>query len=499
MTHRPRNRLSRLALAALVLWSSVFGELAPAQFPGAPRPPAAPQAPALPPLLYVRVIGPAGLRVTFYRGAAVGQTFEAPFTVGLRPGYVYRVQVSGIPDRPGVRLFPTLEVRGSVLMSHGQRGADHPAALPFYPEDFNAVANGALVTRVIALERPENAIPEATRPDRPIEFTVPPGADPVRESLRFGRPLAVFRMGQRQLAPEELAACGIPGTVLLPGERVLPPPSAPPCLPWVCAPYADPRLGPYHPEEEICFHDGGDMGLPAGYDRNGQLRGLDASDTIAEYADSHGRKKITCSNRICLCVPRYILTRAETVPAGQVALRGPRNTISTQAQLAVKLQVGPLLERQLEQPGLLQSRLRPSVTLVTLGALVVGQIQGTTLVTAVRETGSVTSTCPPPQPLALDKPLKLIKWPDRCSAQVGDVVTFFLKYTNCGGRPITNVAVSDSLTARLEYVAGTARSDRDAVFTTQPNEVGSQILRWEVNGTLQPGESGVVSFQVRVR
>jgi uncharacterized repeat protein (TIGR01451 family) len=449
--------------------------------------------------MYVRVSGPPGLRVTFYRGGRTGQTFAAPFTVGLRPGYLYRVEVSGIPDRPGLRLYPTLEVLGSVLMPHGQRGAEHGAPLTFNAEDFTAVASGALVTRVITVERPETAVPEATRPDRPLEFNVPPGQDPLKTALQFGRPLLVFRMGQRQLSAEELACTGIPGTVLLPGERVLPPPRDPPCVPWTCAPLSDPRLGPYPPSEEICFHDGGDVGLPAGYDRNGQLRGLDPSDTIAEYADSHGRKKITCSNRICLCVPRFVVTRGETVPAGQLALLGPRNAFATQAQTALETQVGPLQERQREQPGLLTSRVRPSVNLATLGAVVIGQVEGTTVVSAVRETGQVTGSCPPPQPVSLDKPLKLIKWPDRCAAQVGDIVTFFLKYTNHGGRPITNVAVSDSLTARLEYVPGTARSDRDAVFTTQPNEAGSLILRWEVNGTLQPGESGVVSFQVRVR
>jgi uncharacterized repeat protein (TIGR01451 family) len=449
--------------------------------------------------MYVRVNGPPGLRVTFYRGGPVGQTLEAPFTVGLRPGYLYRVQVSGIPDRPGVNLFPTLEVRGSVLMGHGQRAADHPAALLFNPEDFNAVASGALVTRVITLERPETAIPEATRPDRPLEFNLPPGGDPLKESLKFGRALVVFRMGQRQLAPEELAVCGIPGTVLLPGERVLPPPRDPPCVPWACAPLYDPRLGPYSPCDEICFHDGGDMGFPAGYDRSGQLRGLDPSDTIAEYADSHGQKKIACSNRVCLCVPRFIVTRAETVLVEQLALVGPRNALATLAQTTVKIQVGPLQEQQREVASLLASRVRPSVHLATLGAVAIGQLEGTTVVSAARETDNVTGTCPPPHPLSLDKPLKLIKWPDKCSAQVGDVVTFFLKYSNHGGRPITSVAVSDSLTARLEYVPGTARSDRDAVFTTRPNEVGSLILRWEVNGTLPPGESGVVSFQVRVR
>ena len=84
-------------------------------------------------------------------------------------------------------------------------------------------------------------------------------------------------------------------------------------------------------------------------------------------------------------------------------------------------------------------------------------------------------------------------------AQVGDVVTFFLKFSNHGGQPINNVAVSDSLTGRLEYIPGTARADRDTVFTTQTNEAGSAVLRWEVSGVLLPGESGVVSFQARVR
>ncbi len=43
------------------------------------------------------------------------------------------------------------------------------------------------------------------------------------------------------------------------------------------------------------------------------------------------------------------------------------------------------------------------------------------------------------------------------------------------------------------------RSDRDAVFTLQQNEAGSVIVRWEITGTLQPGKSGVVTFQARIR
>jgi uncharacterized repeat protein (TIGR01451 family) len=79
------------------------------------------------------------------------------------------------------------------------------------------------------------------------------------------------------------------------------------------------------------------------------------------------------------------------------------------------------------------------------------------------------------------------------------VVTFMLKYSNHGGKPITDVAVTDSLTTRLEYVPGSSQSDRPAVFTTQPNEAGSSLLRWEITGRLLPGQSGVVRFQARIR
>jgi uncharacterized repeat protein (TIGR01451 family) len=82
---------------------------------------------------------------------------------------------------------------------------------------------------------------------------------------------------------------------------------------------------------------------------------------------------------------------------------------------------------------------------------------------------------------------------------VGDIVTFSLRYSNMGGRPITDVAVTDSLSGRLEYVPGSAQSDRDAVFTMQENEVGSVVLRWEITGTLQPGQSGRLRFKARVR
>ena len=64
---------------------------------------------------------------------------------------------------------------------------------------------------------------------------------------------------------------------------------------------------------------------------------------------------------------------------------------------------------------------------------------------------------------------------------------------------MTDVVVSDSLTTRFEYVAGSQQTDRVAGFTVQANEAGSSVLRWEFPGALPGGGSGTISFQVRVR
>jgi uncharacterized repeat protein (TIGR01451 family) len=102
-------------------------------------------------------------------------------------------------------------------------------------------------------------------------------------------------------------------------------------------------------------------------------------------------------------------------------------------------------------------------------------------------------------PCLPEKPLCLVKCADRSSAHVGEVVTFSLRYSNVGGRAITNVGVSDSLSGRLEYIAGSAESDRDAVFTMQENEAGSVLLHWEISGTLLPNQSGRLRFKAKVR
>jgi len=527
--------------------------------------------PGAAPLLNVRIIGPPGSVSTWYVGSPRGREFPTPAPVALRPGYIYRLELSGLPGRPGVSLFPTLEVRGTLLMKKPHSAAAYAAPVVLNEDDIAQALSGALVTKVIYLEDPEKAIPLATTPDLPLETEIAANRDPLAESRDLGRPVLVVRLGQRLWSQEEMAHQIIPGTVLLPGDSFLGQPRFGPMLPVVCFPWYDPLLGPPPPDE--CLHNGGIGPTPLppgptpmrplrpGLDSTGRVQGLNPEDTVAEYTDSHGRRSLAKSNRVCLCVPRFAVLR-QLVPLGRVDVTFPLVNFRQVEELQLQRRRLPSqLARVAETPVVARGQQRPSgniavqtpVPLVHLevlnadhvvlplglmlgteeiriltpvqrarvlrqmelarelsqpvhlsglaelvGPVVIGRIQnGPELVQAVAETRELTVCCEKPCPP--DKPLVLFKWCDRQCAQVGDVVQFNLRYTNHGGRTITDIAISDSLGPRLEYIAGSASSTRDAVFTMQENEAGSLLLRWEVSGELPPGESGLLRFKARVR
>ncbi len=488
--------MRHLALSFAVLFLGVSDCLG--QYPYPPQATPAPQL-VPPPLLYVKIVEPAGMLVTFYRGTEAGRTVVAPCTFGLRPGFSYRIKLSNIPRFPGLTIYPTLEARGSLLLANRLRNASFPVALVFRNDDLKGIGAGTMITKVAVLERPDTALPLPSTADDPLQIDVAADRNPLQESLTRGRALLLLHMGQRQLAEEELAAQGISGTVLMPGEKVLPLPRKLPWVPWACYPVYDPILGPPNPSADITVYDGGDVGLQAGFDPAGKLRGLDPSDTVAQYTDSRGRPHIAVSNRVGLCVPRFVVFRGETSPASQLALLGPGRATQIQGRQTVESLVPALEQHQNLQPVGVAGELRPSSTEITYGTAITGRIAGVTVTGSIAKTGDVRTSVSAPASAAPDKPLKVIKFPDKCGGLIGDLVTFTIRFDNVGGQPITNVVVSDSLTTRFEYVAGSSKSDRAAIFTTQPNDAGTNVLRWDFPGTLRPGETGVITFQVKIR
>jgi uncharacterized repeat protein (TIGR01451 family) len=458
-----------------------------------PRPHAAPT-----PLLFVRVDGPAGMQTTVFPGGPASRPIPAPALIGLRPGYIYRLKLTGLPQLPGQALYPSLEVRGAVAMPPGMNSASFPVAVSFAKEEIDRALGGAFITRVFFVEPTERAQPLSTEVDRVLETELPPGLDPVQEARERGRLVLIVRFGERQIDSEELLHQAVPGTVLLPGEKVLPPAQQPPCLPWVCWPVYDPILGPRPPKEE-CLQDGGDIGVRAGIGPDGRLYGLDPTDTVAEFTDSKAKRHVTISNRVCLLAPRFVALRSEIAPIHAKGVVNVNDTESPRIQ-------GQLVSRQpsyenhaIEQLLALRARENTSGMEIVEGAIAVKQFEGLAVAYGKMQGRAVVGTCRQERPQPPDRPLVLCKWADKMAVQVGDVVTFHLKYSNQGGQPITDIAISDSLSGRLEYLPGSAQVDRESVFTTQANEAGSVILRWEIGGPLLPGQSGLISFQARVR
>lgn len=462
-----------------------------------PLQPVAPPAELTPaPLMYFRLVGPTGSTATFYRGGTTGETVSLPAVVGFRPGYQYRVALGNLPDRPGVVFYPTFEVRGSIALSHRLRPADFPGSIVFRDEDLDKLMAGTLIQRIVVLERPEAAVPLPSGPDSPVEIVIPTGIDPYTEARERGLPLAYVFLGQRSFEPAEMAAPT--GTIYLPGDKTLPPAASPPLFPHACYPLIDPKLGPLHPSDFVSVFDGGDIGVGAGFDAAGRLRGVDPSDTVASYIDSKGSKKIAVSNRVALCIPRYILLKSEFIPNIRATIATPDKVLAQKAPVIAESHFELITRVQKLQLELARRTARPSVAANVYATTVLANLKSTRISVSIQVPETLNGA-KIPDLRKEDGPLLICKWPDRPGANIGDTLTFSLKYTNTGQLPMTDVVVVDNLTPRFEYVPGTSKTDRVGVFTFQPNDAGSQLLRWEFTGDLPPGESGLITFQVRIR
>jgi uncharacterized repeat protein (TIGR01451 family) len=84
-------------------------------------------------------------------------------------------------------------------------------------------------------------------------------------------------------------------------------------------------------------------------------------------------------------------------------------------------------------------------------------------------------------------------------ASPGDKIRFTLRFENMGTHPLDNAILVDSLSPRLDYIEGSQQCSLDARFDIQPNDVGSHLLKWEIEGAIAPLQTGVISFDCLVR
>lgn len=185
-------------------------------------------------------------KVTWYAGGSYadpGMTMPADYN--FAQGNIYRLKISGIPNRPGKVYYPTLEVAPATMKSltfldHGN------VPVSFTDDDLQRVDSGNLVVKVIYL--PDSLYQDVTVSsgiEEIISTQLEPGADPVVEAHRRGTILAIIRLGNINLENPNSPAKDAPPAQMTPNMAPAAPPSAMPMGngPVSMAPAAMPSLG----------------------------------------------------------------------------------------------------------------------------------------------------------------------------------------------------------------------------------------------------------------
>jgi uncharacterized repeat protein (TIGR01451 family) len=555
---------ARLALPMGVAISAGLGSPSIAQQapPGAVPTEAAPEAPA------VAEAGPAvpalpdDVQVVRFQGASgmIVEVLGPPpepvttgdgkglLTVGLKVGTSYHLRLSGIPDRPGVELFPVVEIVGHLHRPPGIDPAKYPIRVVFREDDTDdAVARGQLVTQVVYLEDPEQAIPLKLAKDDPPFVTLNPAEDPYKVARALGRVMAIVRIGGRQPTPEELAG---PQGIGMP-NRPCPfmasdgGPCKLPCGPACGTP--PPPGRPWMPRDEFLC-DGGDRGEPVHFAGDGGLAGIDPRDTVFNF-NAGDRPRVLPTNVVCVYAPRFASVRnavgvtealnaasaiqAELLQRQQLAAtrQGPKKMAQSQVagQNRLRIKATGLSTRvfagehtEVRVLGGFDSRLNIVSHHLTQGADRKSAVQGPAIlkqrvkidgiksaeglvVTGIAEgAGQTVMSWPPLDVTGVEVPpkkpgLAVVKLVNAEEAEPGDTLTYTIKYRNMGNSPIRAVSITDSLLPRLEYVPGSAQGPAGTVFTFGENRVGALELRYDLPGAIAPGAEGSVTFQAVVR
>jgi hypothetical protein len=163
----------------------------------------------------VRFAGPTGAKVGWYIGGPDGKPVLSPSQLDVPGRYnfaqaaIYRLKVSNIPGRPGVELYPTIEV----VPSNGKTDAflsHNVVPVEFTDEDFDQIHSGHYITKVIYL--PDAQFQGLSGGAEEITSTrLEPGVDPVCEAQRRGHILLVVRVGSINLDVPNSPPLNAPG------------------------------------------------------------------------------------------------------------------------------------------------------------------------------------------------------------------------------------------------------------------------------------------------
>jgi hypothetical protein len=144
---------------------------------------------------HVVVVLPSTGSVTFV-GVEGPSEVSAPAQAAMYVGHVYRIRIAGMPEFPGVELFPTIEVIDRLHPPEGL-AEQYPIPVEITAEEIAAALDNQLVTKVIYLEQPDLSAPIAQGATVRVE-DLHPTLNLMEAADMNGRPMAIFRLGGRR-------------------------------------------------------------------------------------------------------------------------------------------------------------------------------------------------------------------------------------------------------------------------------------------------------------
>jgi uncharacterized repeat protein (TIGR01451 family) len=281
----------------------------------------------------------------------------------------------------------------------------------------------------------------------------------------------------------------------------------------------------------------------------GEIAGLEQEDTVAHYVTVDGRRVVEPSSKVCIYAPRFAAVRKvqatfadeqvlQPIGIGQplqlagaietegaigntqnVRLgrhfaanktQGYNTTVSDGALSRVVGPVGfenafmPYEDLAIIRTGKLDQREAARLIEAATAAITWTHEQAVQIVVDEQAATEAVSDEQVEVTFTIDDPagpanIRVIKIASTDAALSGDIVDFTIRLDNLGGKPVGNVTLVDNLTTRLEYVEESAQSSLEAKFTTEENDGGSLVLRWDFGEPLVPRDGGLVRFKCRVR
>jgi hypothetical protein len=202
----------------------------------------------------VRFVRPSGMRVSWTANGPDGKPtysnvpLETPARYNFLQASIYRLKLSNIPGRPGLEVYPTLEVvptnfKTEAFLAHSAVPVD------FTDEDFKQITEGNYVVKVIYLPDPQYQELAGTGTEEILSTRLEPGANPIDEARRRGSILLVIRMGNMDQEAPNTPPISAPGSATGASPQMGMPPGFQGPLPMV--PYFGPRPVPTNPNGPI--------------------------------------------------------------------------------------------------------------------------------------------------------------------------------------------------------------------------------------------------------